>query len=100
MICLMSSLLHFPQNLSQILGHVVGSLQASIISLKILQEAEKQGIHSHSVDTKEGTGNQVASNHNEHNWGEVVVQIGNLPKNIFRVLYRQGFPWLKSVFVK
>ena len=75
---LMSSLLHFTKNLSQILGHVVRSLQASIISLQVLQEAEEEGVNRHGVDTKEGTGNQVASNHNKHNWGEVVVQIGNL----------------------
>ena len=70
----MRSLLHLTQNLLEAGGHVVGLLHAAVVPFEVLQEAEEQRVHRHGVHTKEGTGNEVATDCNEHDRREEVVQ--------------------------
>ena len=75
---LIGSFLHLPQDLLQALGHVVRPLHASVVSLQILQEAKEESVHSHGVDTEEGTGNKVTANSNEDNGSPTVIQSWNI----------------------
>ena len=75
---LLRSLLHLTQNLLEALGHVVGLLHAAVVPLEILQEAKEECVHRHGVHTKEGAGNEVAADGDEHDRREEVVECRDL----------------------
>ena len=70
--------LHLTQDLLQLLGHVVRFLRRAVVPLQVLQEAEEECVHGHVVDTKEGTGDDVTTYHNEDNRSDRVVEAGYL----------------------
>ncbi len=49
----------------------------SIISLQILEKAEKKGVDGHRVDSEEGGGDEVGADDDENDRHEEVVQGGD-----------------------
>ena len=63
------------EDLSQVLGHVVGLEGRAVVALQVLEEAEEQRVHRHLVHVEEDVRDEVSADHDDYDGHEVVVEV-------------------------